>query len=87
MKFEDTYFSYEKRYSLGKEQESGKFYVSIPVSNTKADYEEYYEITMEFHNAFPLNTEEVEEFVQACRLHQNDSLLIIKPGSDRGYPS
>jgi hypothetical protein len=86
MKFEDSFFSSEKRYSLGQELESGKYYVSIPVSNTKADYEEYYEVSMEFHNAFPSNTKEVEEFVEACRLRQKDSLLLVKPGSDRGYP-
>ncbi len=34
----------EYRFTLGVEEISGRFYVSIPVSNGMADYEEYYEI-------------------------------------------
>ena len=41
MKFKENYFSKEKYFSVGVEEESGKYYVSIPVSNSKADYEEY----------------------------------------------
>ena len=86
MRFETSTVNRENRYSLGQELESGKFYLAIPVSNSRVDYEEYYEVGKEFHDAYPSNTVEVEKFVQSCRAHQKDSLLFIKPGSDRGVP-
>lgn len=44
MKFTDIYFNREKRFSLGIEESSGKFYASFPVRNDMTEYEEYYEI-------------------------------------------
>ncbi len=41
MKFSDTFVSREDRYSIGAELDSGRPYVSIPVSNGVVDYEEY----------------------------------------------
>ena len=41
MKFKDTYANRKEFFSLGIEQTSGRFYVSFPVSNGIADYEEY----------------------------------------------
>lgn len=37
MKFNDTYFSREDRYSIGIESMSGRYYASIPVSNGIVD--------------------------------------------------
>ncbi|PCJ30466.1 MAG: hypothetical protein COA90_09175 [Gammaproteobacteria bacterium] len=84
MKFKDTFLNKEMRYSLGQELESKKFYVSIPVSNSLVDYEEYYEVNKVFHDSYPSNIDEVEIFVQSCRNQLQDSLLIVKPGRDRG---
>jgi hypothetical protein len=44
MNFQDVYVSVEHRFSLGEEQESQIFYLSIPVSNGIVDYEEYYSL-------------------------------------------
>lgn len=52
MKFEDVYFSKEDRYSIGTETDSGRHYVSMPVSNGLVDYEEYYEIDAEQYKLF-----------------------------------
>jgi hypothetical protein len=86
MKFEDTYFSKEDRYSLGIESESGRYYVSIPVSNGIVDYEEYYEITPNEYHLFLSDKAAAVEFVESCRKHERDDLLIQKPGSNRGTP-
>ncbi|MGB8206538.1 MAG: hypothetical protein WCF69_02845 [Mycobacterium sp.] len=86
MKFEDTYFSKEDRYSLGIESTSGRHYVSIPVSNGIVDYEEYYEITPDEYHQFLSDKAAAVEFVESCRKHERDDLLIQKPGSNRGTP-
>ncbi len=44
VKFQDVLVSREHMFSVGFEQDSGRFYVSIPVSNGMVDYEEYYEV-------------------------------------------
>jgi hypothetical protein len=86
MKFNDTYFSREDRYSLGVEATSGRYYASIPVSNGIVDYEEYYEITPDQYQVFLSNKDAAIEFVESCRRHECDNLLIQKPGSNRGTP-
>ncbi|UMB68889.1 hypothetical protein [Mycobacterium paraterrae] len=86
MKFEDTYFSREDRYSLGVESTSGRNYVSIPVSNGVVDYEEYYELTPAQFEEFSSDRTAAIQFVEACRRHERDELLLQKPGSNRGTP-
>ena len=86
MKFDDRYFSREDRYSLGVEATSGRNYASIPVSNGLVDYEEYYEITSDQFDEFLADRSAAIEFVESCRRHEQDDLLIQKPGSNRGTP-
>lgn len=86
MRFVDTYFSKEDRYSLGVESDSGRHYVSIPVSNGIVDYEEYYELTSSQYEAFLADRGKAIEFVEACRRRECDALLMQKPGSNRGTP-
>lgn len=86
MKFEDTYFSPEDRYSIGIESVSGRHYASIPVSNGIVDYEEYYEITPEQYQLLLRDRDAAVDFVESCRRHEQDGLLIEKPGSNRGTP-
>jgi hypothetical protein len=70
MKFNDTYFSREDRYSLGIEAISNRYYASIPVSNGMADYEEYYEITPRQYDDFLSNKHAAIEFIESCRRRQ-----------------
>lgn len=86
MKFEDTYFSREGRYSLGVESTSGRNYASIPVSNGVVDYEEYYELTPDQFEEFLADRNAANQFVESSRRHEQDELLIQKPGSNRGTP-
>lgn len=86
MKFNDTYFSREDRYSLGVETTSGQHYASIPVSNGIVDYEEYYEITPDQYHAFLNNRDATIEFIESCRRHERDDLLLQEPGKNRGTP-
>lgn len=84
MKFEDIYFSKECRFSVGIEKESGKYYLSIPVTNEMVDYEEYYEISEYQFDSYQKDTSLAADFLKECRSRKNDDLLFLKPGSNRG---
>jgi hypothetical protein len=86
MKFEDTYFSREDRYSIGVESTSGRYYASIPVSNGIVDYEEYYELTQDQYREFLRDRGTAIKFIEACRRREHDYLLLQRPGSNRGTP-
>jgi hypothetical protein len=86
MKFDDTYFSREDRYSIGVESTSGRYYASIPVSNGIVDYEEYYELTEDQYREFLVDSEPAIEFIEACRRREHDDLLLQRPGNNRGTP-
>lgn len=86
MRFSDVFVSRADRYSVSIELASGRHYASIPVSNGVVDYEEYYAISLEQSDAFLADTSAAIEFVEACRRHQHDELLILKPGTNRGTP-
>ena len=60
--------------------------MSIPVSNGLVDYEEYYAISAEKSELFQAEPSTAIDFVEACRRHEHDDLLIQKPGSNRGTP-
>lgn len=84
MKFNDVYVSRSERFSIGTEGESGKYYVSIPVSNPYVDYSEYYEISRPQFDIFQVDLQAALSFMTACSQHEKDELLIIKPGRLRG---
>ena len=85
MNFIDTYFSMEKRFSIGYEEQSGKYYISIPVSNSLSSYEEYYEISKIEHDR--MDIKELSLIAEKCRRRENDHKIILKPGTERGVPS
>jgi len=86
VKFKDIVVNKTHKFSIGIEEDTGRYYVSIPVSNQYIDYEEYYEITNELFETFIKDIHSALDFVNKCRNHKNDNLLIQKPGSDRGIP-
>jgi hypothetical protein len=86
MEFNDTYFSRKDRYPLGVEAVSDRFYASMPVSNGILDYEEYYEITPDQYHFFLSKRDAAIEFIESCRRHERDDLLMQNPGSNRGTP-
>ena len=86
MKFKDIKFSREYRFSIGIEEESARYYLSIPVSNQLVDYEEYYEISKQQFDQYMFDLSEAVDFAEDCRKRQKDELLIQKPGRIRGEP-
>jgi len=84
MNFKDVLVNREERFSVGAEQDSGKHYVSIPVSNGVVDYEEYYEIDQPTFERYRADLNSARDFVGRCRRREMDHLLIVKPGKNRG---
>jgi hypothetical protein len=86
LKPRDEYFSPEDFYSLGVDELSGRRYASLPVTIGVVDYEEYYELTVEQYARFMADPVAGLAFIEECRRHEHDELLLQKPGSNRGTP-
>ncbi|WP_426143232.1 hypothetical protein [Pseudomonas sp. DWP3-1-2] len=84
MIFNDVFVNKKYRFSVGIEEASGRFYVSIPVSNGMVDYEEYYGIDVASYELFQKDPEAALVFVMKCRRRELDDLLIVKLGTNRG---
>ncbi|UAJ81653.1 hypothetical protein IT072_17560 [Leifsonia sp. ZF2019] len=78
--------SREHRFSLGTDADSGTPYASLPVSNGVVDYEEYYRLSPEQYARFLADHGAALAFVEDCRRHEHDDLLLQQPGWNRGTP-
>lgn len=83
MKLKSIFTNETEYFSIGLEETSGKFYLSIPVSNRLVDYEEHNEIPKACFDRYLEKPDSALEFVEQCRNQRMDHLLMIKPGSDR----
>ena len=86
MKFEDVFVDREKRFSIGIETQSDKYYLSFPVSNMLVEYEEYYELSKAEFELYVGNPAIAAQFLEEARNHEHDDRLILRPGRDRGAP-
>ncbi|WP_268796900.1 hypothetical protein [Pseudomonas huanghezhanensis] len=84
MKYKRIQVNREEMFSLGVEETSGQFYVSLPVSSGFADYEEYYAIDGHMFERFQNDLASAVQFVNRCRRRELDELLMEKPGWNRG---
>ena len=84
MKFKDLIVNRAERFSLGVEEESGRYFLSVPVRNDFAEYEEYYELTPGQFERFQQDRAAAHAFASACRDRENDALLMVEPGGLRG---
>jgi hypothetical protein len=82
----DEFFSREDRYSLGRDGVSGRHYVAFPVTIGVVDYDEYYALTDDHYALLLSDPSAALEFVNECRNHEHDELLLQKPGWNRGVP-
>lgn len=85
-RFLDVQMSGKGRYSIGRDTQTGGWFLSIPVANMMVDYEEYYRLTKSEYDQFGQDGEAALAFAEACRMHTHDDRLILEPGSDRGKP-
>lgn len=75
-----------RRFSLDRDQETGRTFVAIPVRNQVVEYEEWYEIDPETFAAWLLEPELAHDFVQQAKQRKLDRFLLLPPGRDRGSP-
>ena len=75
----------EVRFALEVDDDSGRCFVSFPVSNTLADYEEYYEVDRETFDRFAADPPLAHPFVARAKNRELDHLLLRPPGRDRGW--
>lgn len=87
MKFKDLIVNRAARFSLGVEEESGRYFLSIPVRNDFVEYEEYYALAPGQFERFQQDCAAAVAFASACRQRENDALLMVEPGSSRGVAS
>lgn len=76
----DRYFSFRQ------DEITGKYYLSIPVSNSRIDYMEYYEVPNVMVDSYPDNIQEVEDLVKKCREGLMFHIALHKRAPDRGEP-
>ena len=86
MKPRDEFFSRADRYSLGVDEETDRYYASFPVNSSAFGYEEYYGLTEDQYRLFMTDKAVALAFVEECRQHEHDELLLEKPGWNRGVP-
>ena len=85
MKWHSVYVDQERRFALEVEEESGRTFLSIPVSNTLADYLEWYEVDAETFERYHADPTLAIEFAEKCKRREMDHLLLLPPGTDRGW--
>jgi len=86
MKFKDTKFTRLGRYSIGIEEDSGKFYISFPVRNWIVEDEECYEISPAEYALFFEDLDKAKDLVERCRQRLEDNRLMRQPFKERGDP-
>ncbi len=86
MKLVDILVNTEERFSIEKDIESGKCYLSFPVFNGLAEYSEFYKLSQTELDEFLKNKDALRDFVKQCKGRQKDDRLLMKPGRLRGEP-
>lgn len=84
--FRTVHVDRENRWALELDEQSGRTFVSIPVSNPYVDYEEYYEIDRPTFDRFAAEPAQAREFVEKAKSRELDHLLLLPPGRLRGEP-
>ena len=84
MKFKDVIVNRAERFSLGVEEESERYFLSFPVRNEFAEYEEYFELTRSQFELFRQDLRAAGTFASACRRREKDELSMVEPGPLRG---
>ena len=84
---DNLHVNVEERFSIGRIRNTGRYYLSFPVSNRLCDYEEYYYVDKSLALGYPENIDAVRLLLEQSRRQENDAMLIFQPGTDRGCAS
>lgn len=87
MRYRAAHVSRDPRYALERDVVTGEPVFSIPVANSRADYEEYYSLSEEEFETFLADPELARDFAFRCGRRELDDRLVLKPGGERGHYS
>jgi hypothetical protein len=73
-----------RRFALEVDETTGRFFVSIPVRNSKVEYCEWYEVDAAAFESYKADPARAHEFVAKAKRRELDHLLLFQPGADRG---
>lgn len=85
MKMKNMFVDQVMRFGLDIDEETGRHFVNIPVSNRMADYLEWYEVDAATFASFLEDPTRAHDFVAKAKRRELDHLLLLKPGTDRGW--
>lgn len=86
MRWKNVFVDRERRFALTVDEESGRSFVSIPVRNSRVEYDEYYEVDPGTFKGFAADPTTAHAFVDRAKRRELDHLLLFKPGAERGEP-
>ena len=84
--FEAVYVDREERWSLDRDPGTGRTFVAIAVSNPYTEYDEWYEVDPGTFERYVADPSLARGFVDLAKRRQMDHLLLLAPGTLRGYP-
>ncbi|MFB2539562.1 MULTISPECIES: hypothetical protein [unclassified Acinetobacter] len=84
--FKDDYINREKRFAIGKELYTEKYYFCFPVKLFLAEYDEYYEISEDEYHEFFVNQEHILVLLERARKRLEDHRLMFELPKIRGIP-
>ncbi len=76
MRFNDTFISRSERFSLGIEEDSGRYYLSLPVSQPRVDYEAFYVLSAEEYQLFLSDAAACAAFLAHCQAGECEARRI-----------
>ena len=80
-----VYVDKVRRFSLNIDKDSGRTFVAIAVRNQMTEYDEWYEVDEDTFWKYRVDPTLAHEFVERCKRRELDHLLLLPPGSDRGF--
>ena len=83
-RFQETLIAQDLHFSLGCDVQSHGYFMSIPVSTGHWDYEEYYHLSNSQYETYLKDPDSGLAFSNACRMQQNDHLLLEPALENRG---
>lgn len=87
VRYEPEFVSQDPPFSLGRNLETGKPVLAIPVRNRMVEYQEWYAISEEEMEALMNDFDLAAGYAFLCGDREMDERLILKPGTDRGIYS
>jgi hypothetical protein len=87
VRYRAVHISRDPRFALERDAVTGEPVFSIPVANSRAEYEEYYSLSEEELKTLLADIELAKDFAFRCGRRELDDRLILKPGPERGHYS